>query len=139
VKPLQLTIKMLPPTTNHAHTHTSRGVFLTDSVRTFRLLVLNEYRHAPRWALPDGDLELTVQCVFPDKRKSDLDNRLKQAQDALALALGFNDQRVKRIVGECAGYDKGRPLTVLTLRAWNGPAPLVVTSAEEALKAVGAI
>jgi Holliday junction resolvase RusA-like endonuclease len=121
MKPLRLTIKMLPPTTNHAHTHTSRGVFLTDAVKVFRLLVQNELQHAPRWALPDGDLELTVQCVFPDKRKSDLDNRLKQAQDAIALALGFNDQRVKRIVGEYAGYDKGRPLTVLTLDAWAGP------------------
>jgi Holliday junction resolvase RusA-like endonuclease len=121
MKPLRLTIKMLPPTTNHAHTHTSRGVFLTDAVKVFRLLVQNELQHAPRWALPDGDLELTVQCVFPDKRKSDLDNRLKQAQDAIALALGFNDQRVKRIVGEYAGYDKGRPLTVLTLDVWAGP------------------
>jgi Holliday junction resolvase RusA-like endonuclease len=114
---LTIAVKMLPPTANHAHQHTSRGVFLTDSVRTFRLLVANELQHAPRWHLPDGDLELTVQCVFPDKRRADLDNRLKQAQDAMALALGFDDARVKRIVGEHIGFDKGRPLCVLTLRA----------------------
>src|SRR5688500_15921035 len=48
---LTIAVKMLPPTANHAHQHTSRGVFLTDSVRTFRLLVANELQHAPRWHL----------------------------------------------------------------------------------------
>ena len=47
--------------------------------------------------VPDGDLALTLDAYQPDRRRRDLDNLIKLAQDALALALGIDDSRVTAI------------------------------------------
>lgn len=56
-----------------------------------------------------------MRLTFPDRRKSDLDNRLKASQDALAIALGFNDARIVRVTAERAGVEPGRPACEMVL------------------------
>jgi Holliday junction resolvase RusA-like endonuclease len=63
--------------------------------------------------LGDSLLGLT----FGDKRNQDIDNRIKSALDALALALGFDDNCIDRIVIERAGYARGCPRCELILEA----------------------
>lgn len=42
--------------------------------------------------------------------------RAKSAIDAVALALGFDDQRIDRVVIERAGYEARRPLCEMIVR-----------------------
>lgn len=109
------TIDMLPPTVNHMYlARRDGGKALTDEAYTFRALVGLALRSAP--PVPqDGDLAVTLRLTFPDRRRTDIDNRAKAAIDALALALGFDDRRVARLVVERAGYAKGAPACELVL------------------------
>ncbi len=112
-------VPALPPSSNHMYV-TLRGgkKALSEEVETFRALVWADVLHAPeRPCLPDGPLSLTLRLTYGTKRRQDLDNRLKAAIDAVALALKFDDVRIRRIVAEHAGYDPGRPLCEMTLEA----------------------
>ena len=114
--PVRLWVAALPPTVNHMYVNNGRGgKVLGDGALLFRQLVAVACQLGGYSEAPAGDLALTVRLVFPDKRRCDLDNRLKAAQDALALALGFDDSRITRVVAERAGYDKGRPACELLL------------------------
>lgn len=134
---IRIAVPMLPPTANHIWLLNRNGSRrLTDEVQLFRALVLAEVRRSA-YTLPEGDLSLRVALTF-GRRSGDVDNRIKAAADALALALAFNDKRIRHVEAWDAGYDKGRPLTVAMLARWNSPAPIVVSSVDEALAAVGA-
>ena len=109
-------VAALPPTVNHLYINNGNGgKVLGDGARLFRQLVAVACQFGGYTSAPDGDLVLTVRLTFPDKRRSDLDNRLKACQDALALALGFDDARIARLTVERAGYDKGRPACEMVL------------------------
>lgn len=117
---ITISVRVLPPSVNHMYAPNADGSKrLTDQARAFREFAGYEarveaaragFRPAPRMAL-------TMRLTFGDRRNQDIDNRVKAALDALALALGFNDSCVDRIVIERAGYDKGRPLCEMTLEA----------------------
>lgn len=136
---LTIAIKMLPPTANHMWLLNRNGSRrLSAEAQMFRLLVQAEVNHSPAVVF-GGPLSLRVVLTFGRRGQGDVDNRVKAAADALALALHFDDKLIRHIEAWDAGYDKGRPLTALTLSTWRGPAPAVVTSIDEALAAIGAI
>lgn len=113
---LSVFVRMLPPTVNHYRLPNGRGgVYLSEEVTTFRLLVLAACRAVGARVAPDCRLALTIRLTFPNRRRSDIDNRAKAALDALALALDFDDARIDRLLVERVGYDTGRPACELVL------------------------
>ena len=119
--PLIVIVPMLPPTVNHMYRPDGRGgKLLTDEAKTFRELVCYEARstaNAAGWTVPMSALMFTLILIFGDNRKTDIDNRVKAGLDAVALALQFDDSRVKRIVIEHAGVEKCRPRCEMILEA----------------------
>lgn len=117
--PLTVIVPLLPPTVNHMYkTNGKGGKFLSDEAVTFRAEIALEARQTAQltgWRLPDGPLQLTLLLTYGSKCKTDIDNRCKSALDALALALGFDDSRIDRIVIERVGVDPKRPLTEMIL------------------------
>jgi Holliday junction resolvase RusA-like endonuclease len=81
----------LPPSVNHTYLHTRRGVVLTERVRAYRDSVAWQCRGLVVPA--SGPLRLSVWL----SGRGDLDNRLKQLQDAIALGIGFNDARIAEL------------------------------------------
>lgn len=116
---LTIILPLLPPTANHAWKSNGRGgKLLTDEYTTFRQRVAIEVREVVQhtgWRLPAGRLQLTLLLTFDTNRKCDVDNRIKTSLDSLALALGFDDSRIDRIVIERVGVDLKRPLCEMIL------------------------
>lgn len=115
--PIIVAIAALPPSVNHMYVTCKGGrKALGPQAEAFRKLVLEQVSEA-RPAVPCGPLKLVVRLWFGDRRKSDLDNRLKSCIDALAIALRFDDSRIHRIEAIRAGCDPGRPRCELVLEA----------------------
>lgn len=118
---LTVIIPTLPPTVNHLYKSIGKGrKALTDEALAFRQYVSAEVRTTARmtgWQLPDGPLEFHLFLTYGDRRNTDIDNRVKSAIDALAIAIGFNDARIDKIQIERIGYDKGKPLCEMVLMA----------------------
>lgn len=113
---LSVWVPALPPTVNHYRMPNGRGgVYLSPEVNAFRLLVLSEVRAMDAAVAPDCRLGLTMRLTYPTRARTDIDNRIKSAVDALALALNFDDARIDRLLVERAGYDKGRPACEMVL------------------------
>lgn len=114
-EPITIAVAAMPPTVNHMYiTRKGGGKALSAEAETFRALVLEQVSQA-RPEAPDGPLSLTVRLWFGDRRRADIDNRLKAAIDALALALRFNDSRIHEIHAVRAGCEPGRPRCELVL------------------------
>ncbi len=116
---ITIIVPALPPSANHMYV-TLRGgkKALSEEAETFRALIWAEAQHIPEYMkMPDGPLDFTLRLTYGTKRRQDLDNRLKSAIDAVALALRFDDCRIARITAENAGYDPGRPLCEIMLGA----------------------
>lgn len=114
-EPISIVVAALPPTVNHMYiARKGGGKALSAEAETFRKLVLSRVSEA-RPVVPDGPLSLTVRLWFGDRRKCDIDNRLKAAIDALALALRFDDSRIHEIHAVRAGWDPGRPRCEMVL------------------------
>jgi Holliday junction resolvase RusA-like endonuclease len=93
---------------------------LTDEALTFRQEVYLEARETARltrWKLPSGALEFHLYITYGTNRRTDVDNRIKSAIDSVAIALGFDDTRIDRIVAERVGIEKGKPLCEMVLMA----------------------
>lgn len=113
--PITVTVAALPPTANHMYiTRKGGGKALSAEAEVFRALVLAQVS-ATRPSVPDGPLALTVRLWFGDKRRCDVDNRLKSCIDALALALHFDDSRIHEIHAYREGCEPGRPRCELVL------------------------
>lgn len=112
---ITVTVAALPPTVNHMYI-TCRGgkKALGPEAERFRRLVL-EQTTGTQLQVPDGPVALTVRLWFGDRRRADLDNRLKAAIDALALALRFDDSRIHEIHARREGCEPGRPRCELVL------------------------
>lgn len=103
-------IPLLPPSVNHMYRNNGRGGrVLTDEAQAWRRLVAAEVAALGSPRLAGGPLELTLRLTYGTRRRTDIDNRIKAALDALALALDFDDARVARIEVLHAGYATGRP------------------------------
>jgi Holliday junction resolvase RusA-like endonuclease len=123
---ITLTIPMLPPSVNHMYVTCGGGrKALSGEAEAFRSLVLAALC-GERPAVPDGPLAFGLYLTFDTKRRQDVDNRIKAAIDAIALALRFDDSRVARIVAERARQVAREPRCVMTLIAWCGGDPTVV-------------
>jgi Holliday junction resolvase RusA-like endonuclease len=116
---LTVIVPTLPPTINHAYKSIGKGrKALTDEALAFRQEVSAEARTTARmtgWRLPDGPLEFHLFLTYGSNRRTDIDNRVKMAIDAIALAIGFDDARIDKIEIERVGYDKGNPLCEMVL------------------------
>ena len=81
----------LPPSVNHTYLHTRRGVILSERARS--------YRDAVGWQCKGLEVPAAGPLVLRVwiGGRGDLDNRLKQLQDAIAAGLGFNDARIAEL------------------------------------------
>ncbi len=71
---------------------------------------------AQRFTVASGDrLALTIRLYFPDKRRTDISNRIKVLEDALSEVLHFDDCCVDRLLVERAGIDKQDPRCIVEL------------------------
>lgn len=119
---LTIILPILPPTVNHMYaSNKGGGKRLTSEAQAFRVEAILRTRNAAAlsgYALPAGPLALEMRLTFPTNRRQDIDNRIKSALDALALALDFDDTRIVRITVERAGYGAARcELTLMPHRA----------------------
>lgn len=112
---VRLVLPGLPPTVNHMYVGTrGGGKALSAAALAYRKEVWAACGVGPR-VPAEGALALTLRLTYGDRRRTDIDNRVKAALDALAAALGFDDSRVGRLVVERAGYVRGRPACELVL------------------------
>jgi Holliday junction resolvase RusA-like endonuclease len=120
--PLVIWLPLLPPSINHLYRPGPRRGqrVLSDEARAFRAYVVSEVALQARhegWSVPDGDLWITIRLTFGSRARMDIDNRVKAALDAVALALAFDDCRVARLVVERVGIDPKRPACEITIQA----------------------
>lgn len=124
MQPLIVIVPLLPPSVNHMYASNRDGSKrLTQEALTFRQAVAAEARSTANltgWRVPDGRLKLAIKLTFGSRARQDIDNRAKSAIDALALALGFDDVRIDRVVIERIGVEPRRPLCELILAAFDG-------------------
>lgn len=91
---IRVKLDLLPPTVNHMYRPTRNGgKALTDEALSFRKIVAAMLHGQPA-PPPGAPLVLSFWLTFPNKRRVDGDNRLKALQDAIALALKFDDSRI---------------------------------------------
>lgn len=94
IKKLEFSLPM-PPSVNTYYRSVSKGplsgrVLISEAGRAYRKDV-NDAVLVQRVKRIDGRLKLSVTLHFRDKRKSDLDNRIKSLQDALQKTGVFED------------------------------------------------
>lgn len=80
-----------PPSVNHYYIRTRHGVILGERGRKYRndvVSLLQKYKHS---FSKEQRLCITINLYPPNKRKFDLDNRLKALLDALQHAEVFPD------------------------------------------------
>jgi len=107
-----------PPTLNHSTMPTANGGrYLTDDHRLFRAQVAEIVRQAGSPTI-QGRLAVCIDLMPPNRRKFDLDNRIKAMADALQHAGVFEDDesiddlRIRRLPGFIAG--EGGATVVIT-------------------------
>lgn len=105
----------LPPSLNNCYTN-GRGHgrrVLTAEGRKFKqevAILLNTKPLVWLKPLPEGArIGLSLRFWFKTRQRTDISNRVKLLEDALAEALGFDDCRVDRLFVERAGYDAAQP------------------------------
>jgi crossover junction endodeoxyribonuclease RusA len=89
-----------PPTTNNAYATVNGRRVKTRTARQYAL----EAEHATRLAYPrppftrTDRLAITIDLYPPDRRAFDIANREKLLIDAIAPALGFNDNQIDQLL-----------------------------------------
>lgn len=98
---------------NHMYLVTMRGVRLSDDARAFKVGAATITRNAAQrigWLYPaKARLSLSLSLYMPNNRRADISNLIKATEDAVAEALGFDDQCIDRIVVERKGIDRHNP------------------------------
>lgn len=101
-----------PPTVNHYWGQRGKIRFLTAKAKKFRQEVVDIVEELGYDNDVDGDLEMRVKLIPPDRRKRDIDNTLKPILDALEHAdVYINDAQIVRLVvnkDTFKGKDKAR-------------------------------
>ena len=107
-----------PPTLNHSTMPTAGGGrYLTDDHKLFRAQVAEIARRAGSPTI-QGRLAVCIDVMPPNRRKFDLDNRIKGTLDSLQKAGVFaddeaiDDLRIRRLPGFIAG--EGGATVVIT-------------------------
>lgn len=120
----------LPPSANNAYpTNRKTGRrFASKALTVFKAEAIPLVRAAANIAgfiaPPTAAYRLTLYHHFPDKRSyssSDADNRIKAAKDAVAAALGFNDNRVIDVRSVKAGIDESESRCDVELEVLTTP------------------
>jgi crossover junction endodeoxyribonuclease RusA len=95
---LVIDLPTTPPSVNHYWQTSGKMRFISESGKAFQSELIPVARMAaaqlgwrPTKAMRLG---LRIHVQFPDRRKRDLDNILKSAIDALAVALDFDDSQI---------------------------------------------
>ncbi len=98
---------------NHMYLVTSHGVRLSDDARSFKASAGAVARNAAQligWLYPPkARLALSLAFYMPNNRRADVSNLIKATEDAIAEALGFDDQYIQRVCAERMGVDKLNP------------------------------
>lgn len=94
----------MPVSANDAWHHDDRtgGKVLTNEHRAFRTNVISRVRREMRTDPPlAGRIEMTLRLYFADRRRTDIDNRVKPLQDALTHARAYkDDSQIDRLIVE---------------------------------------
>lgn len=112
---MQLTLTApLPPSLNNAYATVRGRRVLVSEGRDYKamigqLLALSPEARQFAQALGGQRLALTLRLWFEDRRRTDISNRIKLLEDALAKNLGFDDCAVDALLVVRAGYDKSNP------------------------------
>ena len=109
----------LPPTVNHLYRTGANGRrYKTRSGRSWQNGAAEILRAAWGREPYDGDVELRVYLVASDRRKWDIDNRVKAVQDCLqAGGVLRDDRQVQRLVIERSLGAAAK--TILELYPWG--------------------
>jgi Holliday junction resolvase RusA-like endonuclease len=105
-----------------------RGMFMTKEGTDFKkeaimLIQMNKPQIAGATFYEGQRFSLKLTLHFPDRRRCDIDNRVKLCQDALADALGFDDKQIDQLIVERGEPDKARPRCELFLTDNFTPTP----------------
>ena len=106
---ISLELDGLPPTVNHMHINARGRRFRTKECKDYQDYVIDKIiqcrgREYPFW----GRVALTLKFTASDKRRWDIDNRVKALQDCLTIAGVIKDDSqidkltVRRLYGEKA-------------------------------------
>lgn len=110
----------MPPSVNEAwhHVESTGGKALTDEHRQFRTNVISNVRRVMRRDGPLlGRIECTLLLCFADRRRTDIDNRVKPTFDALTKAKAYaDDSQIDRLVLERIIVEGAREWCSVTLR-----------------------
>lgn len=112
---LDMELLELPPTVNHMYRTGYRSRYKTLEVRQYQEYAVNRLREAWEGRKPiSGRVELRIVFTTNDKRKWDIDNRVKALQDCLSMAGVIKDDsqldalHVERVYGK----EKGTRITL---------------------------
>jgi len=110
-----------PPSVNHLYSRTRvGGIMLTKKAREHRcsaMIILNQYSGAF-----DAKARLVVEIIFcaPNRRKYDLDNRIKSTLDSLECSKMFpNDEQIDKLIVSRGEIIKNGS-SLVTIREING-------------------
>ena len=107
-----------PPSTNRIWRQWKGRTLLSREGRAYRGEVLAVWLQAQQQGLGRSPLVLSIEAHMPDRRRRDLDNLLKAANDAMQAARVFeDDSQIVDLRIRNAGVDKGNPRLEVTLEA----------------------
>ena len=124
---LLVTLPWPPVSTNRlyatvsANTRGGLARVLVPEARAWRDEVIVRARGWGWYPPKTGDLALLLWICMPDRRRRDISNYVKLTEDALALALDFDDSRIRTLHVE-RQVDKANPHIQAQLYEW-GPLP----------------
>ena len=112
---LDMELLDLPPTVNHMYRTGYKSRYKTLEVRQYQTYAVNRLREAWEGREPlSGRIELRIVFTTNDKRRWDIDNRVKALQDCLSMAGVIKDDsqldalHVERVYGK----EKGTRITL---------------------------
>ena len=92
--PLPVPANNAYPTSRTGHRYTSSRAKVFKQAAGF---ITHAARVSSRWESGNGPLGLRLVLWFKDNRRTDIDGRVKLAQDAICEALGVDDSRIHEL------------------------------------------
>lgn len=117
---LPLTVSLpLPPSTNRIWRNVKGRTLLSEEARQYLdsvgLLIKGAAQLIGWEAGPGQRYRLAIVLHFPDRRRTDISNRIKLLEDTAAAALGFDDSAVDELYVVRGAVDKMEPRCELTI------------------------
>ena len=125
---LHLTVPLPPPLNNAYFTDKESGRrVLSTAGRKYKKLIVQHVRQTRFAQTPrpkSTRYAMTYVLYFPDRRRTDLSNRPKLLEDAIAEACGFDDAAVDDIRITRGPLDKARPRCDVTIEVLHATSEL---------------